>query len=144
MDIMTVLGNVKLGKDGAEYMVELGNKYWFIGYQITAMELDENTPAIEVVNRLVKNDFGFEASKVAFFALDMTIPWKQIWSSTFADYVEDAISECDGCGRTIRVHNGALHHPFCVLVLCSDCAMHAPDTEPYHLNESHHVVGEVV
>lgn len=51
------------------------------------------------------------------------------------------ITDCDGCGRDTSVLTDALNHPFCVLVLCSDCAMHEPDTEPYHQDVAHHVVG---
>jgi len=51
------------------------------------------------------------------------------------------ITACDGCGRPTFVNTEAFNHPFCVLVLCTDCAMSAPDTEPYHLDVSHHVVG---
>lgn len=53
----------------------------------------------------------------------------------------NTIVECDGCGRDTSVNTDALHHPFCVLVLCSDCAFKEPDTEPYHLDTPHHVVG---
>jgi hypothetical protein len=58
--------------------------------------------------------------------------------------MKDTIVECDGCGRDTSVNTDALNHPFCVLVLCSDCAMSAPDTEPYHMDVSHHIVGRRV
>lgn len=55
------------------------------------------------------------------------------------------IVECDGgCGRNTSVFTTALEHPFCVLVLCSDCALSPPDTEPHLYDEPHHIVGEVV
>jgi hypothetical protein len=56
----------------------------------------------------------------------------------------NTIVECDGCGRDTSVLTTALEHPFCVLVLCEDCAFAPADTEPYFQDVSHHVVGKRV
>lgn len=80
MDIRTVLENVQLGNAGLGFMNYLGGRYWFIETLMKERKIDSNTNALRVVNTLLSYEaFQFEASKVAFFTLDKTIPWKQIW-----------------------------------------------------------------